>query len=289
MGFKLNTDTIFLFRQDEGAGGSALGTGGDPGTEGSSSAGTENTDTATGSASETVPYSRFKEVNDRLSGYRDLENLGYDSDSLGRLVQFEAALVENPSESLNRLVDNLDLPDHVKDGVKAQLAAQDSGDGAGRREPGTGEEKAEDPPAWAAPLLQRDRDQRDREEKEQTEAVERRQEETLDAVMDHWRTKDKEDGIETSDSTMLAYIAANASNGSTVEQVAEAARKDRLEAREVDLRGVVREVGNGQGLPRPVPSGGPPAGEGIELKDIKSATAAARAAIEAGTLPGLGG
>lgn len=287
----VTTEPLFLFHANEGGGGAALGTGGESGDPAAASAGTENADNGGSGPPETVPYARFKEVNDRLAGYRELEQIGYDPDSLGRLVQFEAALVQDPADALERLVDNLDLPDHVKDGVKAQIAAQDPNPdgGAGRREPEAGEPGADEPPAWAKPLIERDREQREREEREQAEAAERRREETLKAVMDEWRTADEADGIKTPEATMLAYIAANARQGVSVEQLAQAARADRMEAREADLQGAVAKVGNTSGSPLPVSGGAPPPPEGTDLKDIKSATAAARAAIEAGTLPGIGG
>src|SRR5437868_1504666 len=52
-----------------------------------------------GGPPETIPYARFKEVNDQLAelkGYSQFSELGYDPDSLGRLVSLESAFAEDP-------------------------------------------------------------------------------------------------------------------------------------------------------------------------------------------------
>src|SRR5262245_59020122 len=76
--------------------------GGVPGNEGavSPSAGTSNTDMGQqGRTPESIPYARFKEVNDRLSGlrgYEELQQYGYDADSLRRLASFEQQWQADP-------------------------------------------------------------------------------------------------------------------------------------------------------------------------------------------------
>src|SRR5215831_20921657 len=80
-------------------------------------AGAINTDTAQGQGPpESIPYARFKEVNDRLAGLRGYEELaqyGYDADSLRRLASFEQQYQADPIGVWRSIGANLDLPPEV--------------------------------------------------------------------------------------------------------------------------------------------------------------------------------
>src|SRR4249919_2010217 len=115
--------------EDQGAGlpqetDRAPGTGGASGQAPPPPAGESNTDTG-GATPETIPYARFKEVNDRYQQLKDFEQLteyGYDPDSLGRLAAFEAQYLHDPVGTWAALADNLDLPDDLAAAVKAHVA-----------------------------------------------------------------------------------------------------------------------------------------------------------------------
>src|SRR4051794_14505307 len=91
---------------DGGAGLPGGDTGASPGNAGEPpiteppTAGSSNTDTGSGNgAPDTIPYARFKEVNDRyaeLKPFEELTSFGYDADSLRRLAAFEAGYLQDP-------------------------------------------------------------------------------------------------------------------------------------------------------------------------------------------------
>src|SRR5262245_30066812 len=84
-------------------------------------AGAINTDTAQGQGPpESIPYARFKEVNDRLAGlrgYEDLAQYGYDADSLRRLASFEQQYQADPIGVWRSMATNLDLPPDVLEAI----------------------------------------------------------------------------------------------------------------------------------------------------------------------------
>src|SRR5215472_9405369 len=107
-------------------GSSAEGTGGEP-TPTIPSAGTSNTE---GQTSDTIPYSRFQEVNSRLQTLRPYETLmqmGIEPDSAVRLASFEQAYIQDPVGTLSAMIDQQDLPDAQKTALKALLASQQDG------------------------------------------------------------------------------------------------------------------------------------------------------------------
>src|SRR5215469_14378814 len=99
----------------------------------------DNTDTGRGGPPETIPYSRFQEVNSRyqdLKQYETLEQYGIEPDSAVRLANFEAAYVQDPKGIINTLIEGQqDLSDETKAAMRSLLqqdtraGAQDSGDG----------------------------------------------------------------------------------------------------------------------------------------------------------------
>lgn len=249
------------------------------------SAGTQNTETPQdGTPPDSIPYSRFKEVNDALRPYKELEGIGYDADSLHRLAGFEAAYIQDPYSVLNELVDGLaDLPDDTKALVREHLTPATANPPAGQNPPPANE--GEEPPAWAKPLLE-DYTQR------QTAGEKKAQSDQLDEVIRLWDEADTKDGVETPMNTKLAYIAINGPHFHSEAEIAMAARADAMGYRDHVLGGTRSTLRDtlAAGSPHPAPGGGgvTPA-PSVRPTTIADATAAARAAIEAGTLPALPG
>jgi len=262
-------------------------------------AGESNTDTTATGPPETIPYARFKEVNDELTslrGYAQLRDWGYDPDSLGRLAQFETAYMQDPAGVVAQLAENLDLPPEVLDALKAGASTEASSTPAGSSEPSAAQgEPSDDGQSTSSPdlkyLLERERkreeqerlfDQTAREEMEKEAA-----DELLGKVLGHWNTLDTQDGIEFAEDQKLTYIAAVGGAGAftTAEEMAEAARQAAMSHRESMLGGAVRS--RPTGLPLTVPGSASTASPPVSFGgDIKEATKAARAAIERGEIPG---
>jgi len=242
------------------------------------SAGTENAETEqSGSTPETVPYSRFKEVNDRLAslrGFAPVAEAGYEPDSVARLVAFEQAYIEDPVGTIAEQIDNLDLPDATKAAVKTLMSGQPA-----QTESTESEESDEAPPKWAEPLIQ-DHESRTQAEEDQHYNT------LLDKTIEHWNKLDKDDDLETPTRTQLIHIRAAADRGGfeTVEQLAEAARGDLMEYRDHALGSAVRPSRTG---PLSVPGSGVGSSEPVKYKSIQEATKAAEAAMSRGELPPL--
>jgi hypothetical protein len=190
------------------------GDGGQP-APASPPAGELNADTGAGGGTpDTIPYSRFKEVNDRyaeLRGFEQLREYGYDPDSLGRLAAFEAQYLQDPIGTWRSMADNLDLPEPLKQALEQHLEAQASGDGA------QGEPPA---PAQTAPELPKEvQDRLDYVKQLQERDEERAREEQLSRVTGHWDELDKKDGIETPERIKLMAISAMAGSGSETQAV----------------------------------------------------------------------
>jgi hypothetical protein len=228
---------------------------------------------------DTIPYARFKEVNDQyqsLRGYQQLAELGYDPDSLGRLASFEVSYMQDPAGTVSQLVDNLDLPQDQKDSIKETLST-------GRAE---GEQSNEPPPA--EPSLSPE----DRQRLEYVDQVRQRDEQNdrdqrLAHIVSIWDREDKKDGIDTPEYIKLVHIAATANSGQqfeTLEQLADAARGSVLDYRSQVLGGVVHRTGRG-GSPPALPGSPPAAAPPVKFKDMREASRAAEAAIERGELP----
>jgi hypothetical protein len=263
-----------------------------PGIEGEvgpPSAGTSNTDPAPtgGTTPETIPYSRFKEVNDRLSelkGFETLAGYGYDSDSLGRLAAFEATYQADPNGTWKAMADNLDLPQELRDALEAHL-----GEGAA---PGTAETQ---PSAEASPSTDLPPEVVERLAYVDQLKAEREQEQNnaqLDRVLAVWDELDKQDRVETPRMIKLMAIQATAGSSSglnTVDDLAKAARTSINEFRGAVLGSAVQGTGirgSSPALPGSAPAATPPVSFG---GDIKAASKAALEAINRGELPGLTG
>src|SRR4030095_7615009 len=121
-----------------------------------------NTDTGQQGPSETVPYSRFKEVNDQLRSYKTLEDEhGYDADSLRQLAEWADRFDQDPVQSWLSVGAQLEgLSPSV--GAAIQSAIQ-----GGASQPATGQtpqtpsypegnqDQEEDTPEWARELMSR--------------------------------------------------------------------------------------------------------------------------------------
>lgn len=232
---------------------------------------------------ETIPYARFKEVNDQLAelrDYRQFSELGYDPDSLGRLVNLESSFAQDPLGTLGQIIDQIEeIPDGRKAALKDLIEVQPAPES-----PAVGDAQTDDsdePPKWAKPLIEDYDTRRASEEQQANEAQ-------LDSIVSHWRQLDEKAGITTREEDMLAYIMATASRADpdiqSLEQLAEAARDQRLAAREADLGGAV--IRRGEGSPLAVPAGGAAATQPVEFRDIGKASKAALADIQAGRLGG---
>ena len=236
-----------------------------------------------GGPPETIPYARFKEVNDQLAelrDYRQFGELGYDPDSLGRLVNLEASFAEDPLGTLASIIDQVDqLPEGRKEALKELIEVRPTPESFG--EEGGSTEGDDEAPAWAKPLLE-DYDSRRQSEEE------RANEAQLDTIISHWKQLDEKAGITTREQDMLAYIMATTSRTdlevTSLEQLAEVARSERIAAREADLGGAV--VRRGEESPLAVPAGGAAATQPVEFRNIKDASKAALADIQSGRLGG---
>lgn len=245
-------------------------------------------DSAGGQPPDTIPYARFKEVNDELQSlrpYRELETLGYDPDSLGRLVNFEANYARDPVATVNVLVDNLDLPDATKEAVKTLMqtqAAPASNGGGNPEEDGDGQQQLS-PEVQEA--LQYVRDAKARDAQATTDAQ-------LQTAVDHWSRLDAEDGLTGDKATpkhvVLMHIGALAGSGNyaTLEALAEASRKVYSDERD-RLLGSAVQTGRTTGSPARVPAGPSASPQRPNFGSLKEASKAALADIQAGRLPAM--
>lgn len=263
-------------------GAQSLGTGeGAP--EPGSSAGTENTDTSHGNGPpETVPYSRFKEVNDQLGELRDfkpLRDVGYDADSLRSLVEFEASFRANPTQTWLSVAEQIEeLPPELKDAIKKHAGGPPSSSSP----PASGKtEGGEERPSWAQELYEKvsetDKRLSAREQADQSAA----NSQMLDNLMADWRKADEAAGLKSpGDSSMLTFIMAHANSGtaSTLGEILEAARGEWMTLREETLDSTIRP--GSSGAPRSVPGGGAPANAAGSPKTLAEATQRAKLRIE---------
>ena len=271
-----------------GEGAAASGTGETQATQQQSSAGTQNADTAAaGGTSQTIPYSRFQEVNSQLQElrpWRQVQEMGIEPDSAVRLANFERAYLQDPEGVVSSLVDQLDLPDEAKTAIKEHLGAQAEGDvdGAGQ----ASNEGQQTPPALPEEVQQDLQFVRQLREERATHEQQQR----LDVVVSHWDALDKESGFSVPEKTKLTYIMAVAPRGNyqTLEEMAEAARAEYLEQRELDLGSAVApRRAAGSGLTVPGGAAQTPASEGFRPRSFKDANNAVLADIAAGRLPSL--
>src|SRR5262245_26956408 len=269
--------------------------GGVPGNAGNvpPSAGTSNTDTAqaapTGGPPDSIPYARFKEVNDRLSalrGYEELSQYGYDVDSLRRLASFEQQYQTDPIGVWRQMAVNLDLPQELLEAIAAHTApvppAPRPAEVQTGIDPSASNVTADDRRRldYVDQMIQRD------EQQSRNDA--------LDRVVAVWDEMDERDGVRTSKRTQLTYIAAMASrqeNGvpvySTVDGLAQAARAARMEDRDFDLGGVVQQGNGNRGTPPALPGSLPSPAGPVKFANLREASLAAEADMLAGRLSPL--
>jgi hypothetical protein len=273
--------------EDGGVGDADGGAAPTPGTgredSGAQPAGAENTDSQRQGPPESIPYSRFQEVNTRLNelkGYEALAEYGIEPDSAVRLANFEAAYVSDPKGIIGSLIDNQqDLSEGDKAAMKALLSREaDPPAGAqGDDEEGKGEV------ALPPDVVERMQyiDQLRAREAEATSNLQ------LDHVVGHWNGLDKQDSLEVPERTQLVWIQAAAGRGGyeTLEQLAEAARGMYLEDRDASLGSVVQS--RDTGAPRTVPGGGAAPSPPEKFADFGAANKQILADIRAGRLPGI--
>lgn len=240
----------------------------------SQSAGTVNTDT--GGPPESIPYARFKEVNDQLrdlKGYVPVAQAGYDPDSVGRLIAFEEAYREDPTGTIAAVVDAMELPDATKNAVKGLL----NSDSVQAQDVNFTDDELDEPPEWARPIIEDHQARMVREESDYYDGL-------LQKGIDHWKSQDEKDGISTPERIILRQIRASADDGNfrTVEELADNARSELMGYREETLGSALstRRIG-----PSSIPGSGVPRGEPVKFSSIQEASKAAEAAIRRGELP----
>jgi hypothetical protein len=277
---------------EDGGSGLASGdsAGGSPGNQGESAqtgapaAEPSTTDTAAGTGTpDSIPYARFKEVNDRLGqlkGFEELTSYGYDADSLRRLAAFEAGYLQDPLGTVATMAENLDLPQEVIEAIRSH--AGDAGDGNGRAEgpENQGDGKTTELPPEVKERLDYVDQLRAREQEVAREAQ-------LQAVVEAWDKLDKADEIETPEIIKYMAIAQTAASGrfDSYDDLAAAARAVINDFRGSVVGSAVSRTGRGGGAPPGLP-GSPPAGAGpVKFSSIRDATKAAEAAIKRGELP----
>ena len=244
-------------------------------------AGAENTDARAGGPPETIPYSRFQEVNSRyqaLKGYEDLAQYGIEPDSAVRLANFEAAYVQDPKGVIGSMIDSQqDLSDEQK-GMMKQLLMTEARAGAQDSDQ-EGQDGAVIPPEVAQRLAQVDQIMAERDEADRQAR--------LDIVVRHWDGLDKQDGVDVPERTKLVWISAAAARGGfeTLEQLGEAARVAYFEDRDHTLGSAVQS--RGTGTPRTVPGSAAAPAPPEEFKDFGAANKQILADIKAGRLPGI--
>ena len=263
---------------------SALGTGETDGFNDASSAGTENTDTgAAGQPPDTIPYSRFKEVNDAyvaVKDFKDLADEGYDADSLRQLAEFEAGFRADPVSTWMAIATQIDdIPEAVKSIAQQHLGGGSTPETPTDQSPRTNQE-GEEIPEWAKPLTQNleqlSAAERARQEREVSEA----NNQLLDGIIQAWKAKDEADELPSlDDKNMLTFIVAHARGARDVNEILDNARGEWLSLREGMLSSAIRPGAN-SGAPRSVPSGGAPVNTAGEPKTLAEASIRAKARLE---------
>jgi hypothetical protein len=239
------------------------------------------------STPETIPYARFKEVNDAYRPFKELTDQGYDADSLRRLAEWEQAFSSDPSGSWLSLAGQIEgLPEPVLEAIRQANGASETPpapQGSGSETPPPPEEDYSKPPEWAEPLIQ---DYHQRVQQGERQA----RDEVLNDILTKWDEMDKADGLVDDQgrsivpaNIRLSFIAGAAGSATSQEQILETARKEALEMLEVGRRSL--RVPSGGDAPRPVSGSAavtpaPP----ITPKTLEEASRLAKADIEAGRL-----
>lgn len=237
----------------------------------------------TGAVPETVPYARFKEVNDGYKPYKELQAMGHTADSLRELAEWERSFDMNPVGSWMAVAEA--LGDQMPESVREAVAQHRQTTGAATTPPGSvtptqpdngaSPPSPEEPPAWAKPLIE-DFEGRTNQAREDSNK------ETLDKIVNWWLAEDKELGIKSPDRKhMLTFIAGNAGIVDSIEDLQSTARQEWLELTQGAVQeSIVREPGGAL----PVPDGVPPANPAPVLKTLKEANARVLADVRAGRL-----
>ncbi|RPJ55690.1 MAG: hypothetical protein EHM23_25415 [Acidobacteria bacterium] len=272
--------------EQDGGAGLAPGSAETPPAEQAPAAGPSTTETpGQQGPPESIPYARFKEVNDRLGelrGYEELAQYGYDPDSLGRLAAFEAQYMTDPIATVARMVEDLDVPQEVKD-QWTSLAGQPAGSSTPSSAPEGGATPAE--PTDQSTLPPDVQEKLRWIDQKQAEEAQNANEAVLDSVISHWDSLDREAQLETPKHVQLAFISAAAAGGgfTNTQQLAELARGQLMSYRDSTLGSVVGS-GRAGGAPA-LPGGGPAAPELPNFTDLRDASKQALADIQAGRLP----
>jgi hypothetical protein len=274
-------DLLFDLETSEG-GAPVSGTGETPVSESDPSAGTLNSDTdQTDGPPDTIPYSRFKEVNDELGGlkpYRELSQLGYDADSLRQLAEFEAGFQADPVQTWLQVASNIEqLPPELKEQVKRHL---DNPSSAGGSEPVTAPQEGE-MPEWAKSINQKVEGLSAVETERQAREAQEANNRVLDSVIEGWKKLDEGSGMKSLDERkMLTFIVGHARSSSSPEELLTNARNEWLELREESLGDAIKPGGNA-GAPRSVPGSGAPLNTQEPPKTLAEASIRAKARLEA--------
>ena len=264
---------------------SVLGTGETDGNGDASSAGTENTDMgADGTPPDTIPYSRFKEVNDAyrtVAPFKELADEGYDADSLRQLAEFEAGFRADPVSTWYAIATQIEgMPDDVKTIAQQHLGDSSTPTSPTDLTPGKDDQEDGEIPEWARPLAQGVEQlsaaERQRQERETSDA----NNQLLDGIIQSWKKQDESDDIQSlDDRNMLTFIVAHSRGARNVDEILANARGEWLSLREQMLGSAIKP-GATAGAPRPVPSGGAPVNTAGEPKTLAEASARAKARLE---------
>jgi hypothetical protein len=257
------------------------------------SAGTQNTETTPTGEPGPIPYARFKEVNDRLAavrGYEELNQLGYDPDSLGRLAQFEAQYIRDPKTTIASLVDGLeDLPPEHRAAINQYLGIDESGSDPGR---GASSEDGSDLSGLSPEDKETLQWARERRATEKQQADDKVTQDRLDVVVNAWKAQDSEEEIKTPpDHRVLAFISAAAARGGfgNLNELADMARSDWLDERERVLQDAYQGSRRDGTLPPALPGSAANAAPPQKARTLSEASKLARAAMERGELPPITG
>jgi hypothetical protein len=201
---------------------------------------------------ENIPYARFKEVNDQLRPYKELERVGYDADSLHRLAEWELRFQQNPVENWLSVAKNLELPEEIKEAILTHYGESDDGD----YDEDEGEEEATAIPEDYEEV-------RDYVRTKKAEEVQQGRVAVLNEILDLWAKDDVAAGLkpeeQLSEQQKLTFIAGSAgTGGNTTKGIAEAARGEWLKVRQLAQGSMVKP--GGPGVPRAVPGSAAPTG-----------------------------
>jgi len=269
------------FRYEDGA--PTPGTGEEAEPLDDTSAETLTTDTESGPPA-TIPYSRFKEVNDQLASlrpFKDLASAGYDADSLRQLAEFEAAFRADPVTTWFHIAKDIQgLPDEVRTVIQQHFT-----DGAPTSPTPATAPTAETPdggiPEWAKPLLQTVGSLAERDREREQQRISETNQRTLDDILARWHQADEKDEIKsTSEERMLTYIMAAANGAGSDEEILDRARGEWLAERDFVLSSAVTRPGEGGRSPLTVPGGGAPPNVPDRPRTLAEASARAKQFLE---------